>query len=154
MIRPLLAKLLKRKVAVRVHDAAVAVIQEAAERAAPTETGGILLGWWEDGMIMIDGAVEVVDQSATGTSWTRRQTEAQHLLDSATSNSDNTNLGYVGDWHCHPALVGASSTDLHSLARSSAQYEKPLALIVRLSDATVRVYAADRGKLMEVQLKT
>ena len=154
MMRRLLTKLLKPKVAVRVNEAAMALIQDAADRAAPTETGGILLGWWENGMIVIDGAAEVVDRSATGTSWVRREVEAQNALDAALAESINPELGYVGDWHSHPAPVGASSTDLRSLARSSLQYETPLALVIRLSDATVRIYAANRGKVVDVELET
>ncbi|MDO3175907.1 Mov34/MPN/PAD-1 family protein [Mycobacteroides abscessus] len=151
-MRPLLAKLLKRQVTVRLHEAAVALIQESAVRAAPAETGGILLGWWEAGTIVIDAAVEVVDDSATGNSWTRREAAAQNALDAALNEAKNRDLGYVGDWHCHPAPVGASRTDLKSLSRSSVQYQNPLALLVRLPDSTVRVYAADHGILVDVQL--
>ncbi|MBU8830555.1 Mov34/MPN/PAD-1 family protein [Mycolicibacterium goodii] len=152
MISSLLTKLRKRKVAIQVGEAAAALIQEAAERATPTETGGILLGWWENGMIVIDSAIEVIDKSATGTSWVRREAQAQTALVAALAESQNPHVGYVGDWHCHPAPVGASRTDLRSLARSSLQYENPLVLIVRLSDATLRVHAAERGRHLSVEL--
>ena len=152
-MKKLIAKILKRKTTAQLNDSAITAIQEAAGRAAPKETGGILLGWWEEKNIVIDIAVEVVDHEATGNSWVRRQTEAQRVLDVELAKSGNPILGYVGDWHCHPAPVGASRRDLDSLAESSMQYPNPLALIVRLSDATVRVYAAERGRHVNVELR-
>lgn len=147
-MRLMIAKLLNRNIAVDLQEDAVAIIHESATRTSPKETGGILLGWWDGHSIVISSAAEVVDRAATGNSWTRRQNEAQSTLDSIISNTENRNLGYVGDWHSHPAPVGASSMDLKSLIRASAQYQNPLALIVRLSNGSVRIYAASHGKLM------
>lgn len=151
-MKRMLAKILRKRVTVRVYARAVATIHAASEHAAHNETGGILLGWWEDGAIVIDSALEVVDKTATGTSWTRREAAAQSALDSALRRSENENLGYVGDWHCHPAPVGASPTDLRSLTRSSIHYVNPLALIVRQSDQRMNVYAAERGKVVNVKV--
>ncbi|WP_235568489.1 Mov34/MPN/PAD-1 family protein [Mycobacterium sp. Root135] len=145
-MKKLMARVLKRQVAVQLTDTAVAAIHAAANRAAPNETGGLLLGWWEPTDVHVDIAVEVIDQEATGNSWTRRQVEAQRVLDAELAKSGNHVLGYVGDWHSHPAPVGASRRDMKSLAQSSLQYENPVVLIVRLSDATISIYAAQRGK--------
>lgn len=140
-------KVFKRRFVVRLSATASTLIHTASERAKPTETGGLLLGWWEANTIVIADAVEVVDSGATHASWTRRESTAQEALDRALAASDNSNIGYVGDWHCHPAAVGASLTDLQSLAHSSAEYQMPLALVVRQADGLVRVYVGDRGRV-------
>ncbi|WP_425296513.1 Mov34/MPN/PAD-1 family protein [Nocardia cyriacigeorgica] len=144
----------REPVVVRISKATVSKMHAAAEQATPKETGGLLLGWWEDGSIVIDEMIEVVDMSATGRNWTRREMEAQHALDTLLGSDVGSRLGYVGDWHSHPAPVGASRTDLRSLTRSSLQYKEPLALAIRLADNTVRVYVAKQGKLVTTSLQT
>lgn len=147
-----LPKVLKRGVTVRLSETASALIQTASERAKRAETGGLLLGWWEKNTIVIADALEVFDSSATAASWTRRQSNSQKALDAALTASANANIGYVGDWHCHPAPVGASDTDLQSLARSSTEYPSPLALVVRQADGLLRVYVGDQGRLRTVRV--
>lgn len=151
-MKSLLNKVFKRQVVIRINDSAMTTINTASEGSAPNETGGLLLGWWEDGTIVIADAVEVVDTAASGTSWIRRETLAQTTLNRFLANRQNDRLGYVGDWHSHPAPVGASGTDLTSLSRASLQYERPLAMVVRLSDGSTDVRAAGKGKLLNVHI--
>jgi integrative and conjugative element protein (TIGR02256 family) len=148
----LLKKLLKRPIAVRISRAAARQMHGAAELAAPKETGGLLLGWWEHDSIVIETVIVLTDSAATGISWTRRETEAQKRLDVLLETNNDAYIGYVGDWHSHPAPVGASSTDLRSLVRASKQYKEPLALMIRLSDGSLRAYVAKRGRLGVAQL--
>lgn len=150
-MKQIIAKLLNRKVSIRIGTSVASAVNVYAESAHPSETGGLLLGWWENGVIVVDGAVEVKDLSATGNSWTRYQDQAQAVLDSALAAGNNKNLGYIGDWHCHPASVGASSTDLASLRHVSKQYDSPIALIVRLPGNELNLYAAHKGKIRRIQ---
>lgn len=137
----------KRKVNIRIRDAARARVHQAAELAAPHETGGLLLGWWEKDSIVIEHVVVVDDSNATAHSWVRRETEAQAALDRVRGTDRSTPLGYVGDWHCHPADLGASATDVMSLKAASTQYQSPLVLIVRKPNDKLEFHVAERGKV-------
>lgn len=148
----MVAKLFNQHITADLRRSAAATMHNAAERASPHETGGLLLGWWDGETIVIDDSVEVIDKMATGNSWTRHEKDAQSTLNTVIDRRGNPNLGYIGDWHSHPAPVGASSRDLKSLTRASAQYENPLALVVRLPNDSLKVYVANRGKLMNVKL--
>lgn len=151
-MRIFLGRLKNPPTGIRVSRSASKRIHSAARRADPRETGGLLLGWWQDGSIVIDSVIVLADNGATGTSWTRYEDQAQERLDTVLDVNRDPYLGYVGDWHSHPAPVGASHTDLRSLTRSSKQYQHPLALVIRLSDGTLRPYVAKRGKLKPAYL--
>jgi integrative and conjugative element protein (TIGR02256 family) len=142
----------KRKVNVRIRAAAGAKIHQAAEVAAPHETGGLLLGWWEKGTIIIENVIVLNDSNATTHSWIRHEAEAQAALDRVRDTHRSAPLGYVGDWHCHPADVGASNTDIMSLKTASTQYRSPLVLIVRKPNDKLEFHVAERGKVRTVQV--
>jgi integrative and conjugative element protein (TIGR02256 family) len=144
--------LFKRATTIGLRSGAQAKMHEIAMRADPKETGGILIGWWDADAIIIENVVEVADSNATTTSWARHEHQAQIALDVALGESPDDLLGYVGDWHSHPAVCGASSTDLSSLRRASMQYPKPLVLVVRLPNNELKFYAAKKGKICRVSL--
>ena len=81
-------------------------LRSLAARAEPNETGGLLLGWWEDSRPVIVGAVEVPDVQAGRACWTRTETVAHSVLWQARRTLSDPNIGYIGDWHSHPANVG------------------------------------------------
>lgn len=123
----------------------------AASTAAPKETGGLLLGWWEGhDVVIVRHAVEVTDRRATSTSWVRRPRIARRVLRTALEEYSHPFLGYVGDWHVHPEVCAASSRDVDSIVDTSRQYEDPLVLVVRMPDATIDVRAAHRGLALPV----
>jgi integrative and conjugative element protein (TIGR02256 family) len=124
-----------------------ATISAAATAAAPRETGGVLLGWWNANGVVVHHIVEVPDPSATGVAWTRHEQPAQLALDDALRELDHPWLGYVGDWHTHPAPRGASRQDLESIQRASRQYDHPLVLLIHRPDGTLDLRAALRGRL-------
>lgn len=107
---------------------AVALRRFAVE-AHPRETGGLLLGWWEQEVPVVAGAVEVPDPAATGTRWTRHSEAAAAALRHARATGDPT-VGYVGDWHTHPADLGPSPQDLRQTKQDSTEYPHALALVV------------------------
>jgi len=123
-----------------------------AEAAAPSETGGLLLGWWIGDSVVARYAVEVRDPSASDISWTRSPESAQKALDYAVLEFDHLWLGYVGDWHSHLAPLGASRQDLDSIRRASRQYAKPLVLLIHHADGIQDIRCATRGRLRSVNV--
>lgn len=128
--------------AVEVHPHVETTIAAAAAAAHPRETGGLLLGWWNEGQVIVRHAVEVPDPDATGHSWSRSEPSAQAALDAALAEHQHPWLGYVGDWHSHPAACGTSAQDRTSIQRASSAYPDPLALIVYRSDGVFEVITA------------
>src|SRR5918994_1733126 len=100
----------RRVVSVRVASNVIELIAKQASWAAPKETGGLLLGWWDNTTVVVSHAVEVLDSEATNNSWTRREAAAQNVLDNALRDLSHPWLGYVGDWHSHPGTLDASPT--------------------------------------------
>jgi len=142
----------RRKVKISIEQSAKTRIHGIAEAAAPNETGGILLGWWTKNGIVVESAIEVHDPAATGTSWARHEDTAQAALHAELGRLDHPWLGYVGDWHSHPATVGASGVDLASLVRASRQYKSPLALVVHQPGGQFDVRVAKQGNVRRVEL--
>ena len=129
-------------------------MKAAAKAASPRETGGLLLGWWDDqgGVVIIRHAIEVPDRQATHTSWTRRQVPANRALAQALKDLNHPLLGYVGDWHVHPEQVGASWCDRASITETSKQYDQAIVLIVRLPDDSLDILAARHGSSINASL--
>ena len=121
-------------------------MRAAADAAAPKETGGLLLGWWDEhGDVVVRHAIEVEDRWATRTSWTRRESRARRALAVALQELDHPLLGYVGDWHVHPLQCGASGRDHASIVKTSRQYDQAIIMIVRLPDSSMDLIAAQLG---------
>ena len=135
-----------RVVVVDVHPDAAGLIAAAAAAAHPRETGGLLLGWWDTDRVVVRRAIEVPDPTATTNSWSRDEPQAQAALDAALHEHEHPWLGYVGDWHSHPAACGASSQDVTSIRRASQQYSEPLVLLVHRADRTFDHVIAHRGR--------
>src|ERR1700737_3572328 len=91
---------------------------DAAIGADTTETGGILVGVYSKGTPLITHALEVPPQNP---SRNRFQIPAvvTHLLVDCVRRVD-PRLGYLGEWHTHPANVGTSNVDLSTMRRISS----------------------------------
>jgi proteasome lid subunit RPN8/RPN11 len=140
-------------VTVMCHTGVAEVINRSAATAAPRETGGLLLGWWEPGAVVVQHAIEVVDPAATESSWCRSEETAQQALARALDQLDQLWLGYVGDWHNHPKPCLPSNTDLASISRASRQFAEPLALLVHTPGDILDVRAAHRGRPRPARLQ-
>jgi integrative and conjugative element protein (TIGR02256 family) len=128
------------------------LIAQHANQAAPKETGGLLLGWWEGTTVVVGHAVEVPDPEATSSTWTRHQDAAQAALDAALRDLGHPWLGYVGDWHSHPARLSASPVDELCLRRASREYAQPLTLLVYQVDGRLGARVAYQGRIRVAQL--
>jgi proteasome lid subunit RPN8/RPN11 len=139
-------------VAVRIDTSATTLITAAAAASHPRETGGVLLGWWDVGAICVRRAVEVRDPLATATSWNRDQQAAQAALDITLTDDPHPWLGYVGDWHTHPAACGPTRHDLAEIRRISRQYPQPLLLLIHRADSRFDQVVAHRGRTRTASL--
>lgn len=125
-----------------ISDVARATIEAAAALSMPAETGGILIGWTGDTVVHIDCALEVSTPRRGRSSYTRNRDNANAALEAELADEpDDSPLGYVGEWHSHPAHVAASPIDLASMQRIAAEARTPVALIVAMN--TGRTWALD-----------
>jgi integrative and conjugative element protein (TIGR02256 family) len=112
---------------------AAASIHNASWAAMPRETGGILIGWRGGTtrltVTVLTGLV-VSDPAAAHTTYELNRDRAQAALDAFVARRHDPNLGYVGEWHSHPAPQPPSSQDLRSLRASARLAPGPIALVV------------------------
>jgi proteasome lid subunit RPN8/RPN11 len=121
-------------------------LERLAERRYPFETGGILLGIRRGRHVQVVDVIEVPDPTATHSSYVlhaepRERVLALYLRDVPA----NSMIGYVGDWHSHPADVEASGVDRAQLRRDAQTATDTLAMIVMVK--TARGWRSD-GLLM------
>jgi proteasome lid subunit RPN8/RPN11 len=135
-----------RSVGVRLAPEVPAALRHLAEQGGCRERGGLLLGWWNGDEVAVRHLVEVPDPGATATNWTRNQAAAQKALDQERAALDDSRLGYVGDWHTHPAAIWASPADKAALRRVSRQYQEPIVLIVALPNGGLDIHTAHTGR--------
>jgi hypothetical protein len=103
----------------------------AALRALPRETGGILVGWRIDGGIRIAAMLEVPTRRSSRSRYVRSERRANAVLRAHASGlPDGSPVGYVGDWHTHPAPQPASPIDLMSIAEFAVNDRNPIAHVV------------------------
>ena len=128
----------------------IAELSSTARAALPNETGGLLLGWWETNdevdAVIVRHAIEVPDRRATPVTWVRRPSTARTALSRALTALKHPLLGYVGDWHSHPAPCAASGRDRQSVLRTSLQYEHPVLLLIGLPGNEIELTAAHAGE--------
>lgn len=137
---------------VKVFSSELGTIHELAKLGQSAEVGGLLLGHWQDSDIIVDCVVEVADPDATYSSWSRNEKRAQTELENLLKTDDLNLRGYVGDWHTHPKMMKASSTDIASLKHASRQYKEPVVMVVRLPDDSFDIHVAINGRLCAVEL--
>jgi proteasome lid subunit RPN8/RPN11 len=108
-------------------------IKAAAGAAHPAETGGVLLGVLSiDGRPWITEAVTVPSATATHTSYELPTGARPRAVDEARAHDPR--LGYLGDWHSHPADAGPSLRDgrtMRRLAQVTPDCPTPVLIIAR-----------------------
>ncbi len=105
-------------------------IASSTAKALPNETGGILLGYRVGSDFTVTAAL-VVEGKRTSTSFVRDDVEANRLLAEFLEERAPTDpVGYIGEWHSHPAAVGPSSQDISSIRGIAKQHADPLILLV------------------------
>ncbi len=115
--------------------AALDAVLTAGEQALPVETGGILLGFRAPGVIVITRALVVPDPRSSRHSYLLRGRRAQTLMAAARTDAPAV-VGYVGEWHTHPADAPPSRTDQRALGTAARLATGPVALVVPAYPAT------------------
>ncbi|MFP5321568.1 MAG: Mov34/MPN/PAD-1 family protein, partial [Acidimicrobiia bacterium] len=114
-----------------VAEPAWAELVEHASVDPMRETGGILLGWRQPNGIHVEQALEISDRQAGHTWYRRRHAPAEAALAAVLEQvPKDSDLGYVGEWHTHPAPVGPSFCDRRELRRISGKTTHEVALLV------------------------
>jgi integrative and conjugative element protein (TIGR02256 family) len=120
---------------VKLESGALDAASAAASAAFPNEAGGILLGWREPDAVVVVQLIEVVDPRASDTTYTRNHAHAEAALQRALTEADPGDpMGYVGEWHAHPAPQGPSRQDRRELRAIARLSQHPVALVVLAYD--------------------
>ena len=118
-------------VLVEISPQARDALKLAAKASSEREHGGILVGYRDTHGITIDDIIEVTDTTATRTRYLRRESSAQQALTAYLNRPGlEHTLGYVGEWHTHPAPAPPSSTDHHTMRTMARRNRQPVTLVV------------------------
>lgn len=106
-------------------------LKAAARASSKREHGGILIGYRDTHGITIHDIIEVTDTTATRTRYLRRENPARQALTEYLDRPGlEQTLGYVGEWHTHPAPAPPSSTDHHAMRIMARRNRQPVTLVV------------------------
>ncbi len=98
--------------------AALDVLLAAGEQALPVETGGVLLGFRAEGGVVITRSLVVPDPRSSRHSYLLHGRRAQALMTAVRDDVPSV-VGYVGEWHTHPADTPPSRTDQRALGTAA-----------------------------------
>lgn len=114
-------------------EEAEAVIKESAREAHPHETGGVLVGVLAGTRPWVTYAVHVPSPTSTGTSYEIPAGARRRAVNEA--RRMDPRLGYLGDWHSHPADIEPSRCDATTMAHLAADARAdcawPLLIVLR-----------------------
>jgi len=123
----------------RLSSQALDLASRHAAEAVPLETGGILVGWWEDRAAVLHDFLLVPDRKAGHYQYLRSHRAAEAVLREYLDGCEDTRVGYIGEWHTHPAPQPPSTIDRAALAAIVSRSRAPAALVVLMvgNDAMV-----------------
>lgn len=114
---------------VLISELAESCIVEAAVGAHPTEVGGILVGVMAGLSPWIAHALVIPPETPQPNHYLIPAGVTQPLVDCV--RRVDRRLGYLGDWHVHPADVGPSRTDLKTMRRIARVTPAPILVVAR-----------------------
>lgn len=116
---------------VRISRQALALASRHAIEAGSKELGGILVGWWEGtGTAVVYDLLIVPDTGAGQTHYKRKHHGAQEILNHYRDGLDDHRVGYIGEWHSHPAPQQPSGTDRATLTSITRRSGSAVVLVV------------------------
>ena len=111
-------------------ETASTAILEAAAFAHPCETGGLLLGVYQDSRPWVTHALVIPSAKASPSHYELPAGVTHALVDCA--RRVDGRLGYLGEWHSHPADLGPSQTDARTMRQLPPfRRRSPLLLLAR-----------------------
>jgi proteasome lid subunit RPN8/RPN11 len=123
-------------------EEAEAIITDSGRAAHPRETGGVLIGVLAGSRPWVTDAVHVPSRHSTGNTYEIPAGARRRAVEKA--RQKDPRVGYLGDWHSHPADVGPSQCDQTTMASIAADARagcsRPLLLVLRRAQAE---YAID-----------
>jgi len=129
-------------------------IKHHTRAAMPQETGGILVGHYDNQDIVVEQVIVVPPELGEPANYTRNGPRAQTALNSIS----NKTLGYVGEWHSHPQTAGPSPIDRKSLAKITRRNGDFTGLVVHAPDESfwglVGSPTRFRTKIEEVEVRS
>lgn len=111
---------------VRVHSRVVREMRERLLRAAPKETGGLMIGVTHSKrrVIYVTRIIDPPPDSKGTPSGFRRGTRRLPQTVDAVKKASGGLLGYVGDWHTHPRGSGRiSTTDIKAILQTKRDFD-------------------------------
>lgn len=135
-----------------VSESAQAAMVAAAAQAHPYETGGLLIGVHLDNQPWVTRAIEIPSPNRGRHHYKIPAGATQPAVHGA--RRGDPRLGYLGDWHTHPADVGPSPTDLATLAIFSIKHPRtpnPTLVVVRNS---ADGYTLDTRRILAIAPRT
>jgi integrative and conjugative element protein (TIGR02256 family) len=114
----------------QVHREALDTATTLALAALPRETGGILVGWHEDDTVVVIAMLAVPDKKAGRRHYVRNHKRAQKVLDQYREACADDRIGYVGEWHSHPAPQPPSNVDYNALVDLATDVAGQVVLVV------------------------
>jgi proteasome lid subunit RPN8/RPN11 len=121
---------------VMVTDEVMRGLRRAAAAGLPNEAGGILLGGLDGDRPWVSAFAEIPSVTPSPAQYRIPEGVTQEIVD-ATRQRD-PRIGYLGDWHSHPANLQPSPTDRATSIRSAsdpaAGIKNPLLVVARQTE--------------------
>jgi proteasome lid subunit RPN8/RPN11 len=107
----------------------------------PLETGGILAGVLVNGRPWITHVKEIPSRARDHSTYILPAGETSRAVEAL--RGPDYRVGYLGDWHSHPANLVASGLDLRTLKQSSKDGDVRTPLLVVVRRESVGSYVLD-----------
>lgn len=114
---------------VLVADEIMSWLKNEGLRSLPFETGGILAGFRSENQVVITRASVVQDPRSGSTTYKLTASSATNALAKLKADAPEV-VGYVGDWHTHPADAPPSHLDRASMTKVARSSSDIIALLV------------------------
>lgn len=109
-------KRLSRNRLLSISEPALNLAARHTRENLPAEVGGVLVGWREEPhTIVVHELLLVPDDNPVRNRYDRHHDLADAALKNYLAEADDARLGYVGEWHSHPAFQPPSQMDLRTI---------------------------------------
>lgn len=114
---------------------------DACAASHPFEIGGIVAGVLVEGRPWITHVKEIPSQVSGHSSYVLPAGKTSPAV--AALQAIDPRVGYLGDWHSHPADAGASSLDFRTLRQTSQDNDARMPLLIIVRRGRLGIYSLD-----------